>query len=139
MHTKDKGDIAEQFVIAHCLKRGWIVSKTIGDNKKYDLVLDRNDGVLLKVQVKWGNYDANKGAILISTKSCGYTFDGEGNRELFTNTYSLTEVDYFASYCLETNTSYLIKNEGKGNVNLRIEEPKNGQKLKVKYAKNYVI
>lgn len=139
MHTKDKGDIAEQFVIAHCLKKGWIVSKTVGDNKRYDLILDRNDGILLKVQVKWGRYDETKGAIIIDAKSCGYTFDGKGNRQLFTHKYSTSEVDYFASYCPETNSCYLIKNENKGNINLRIEAPKNGQKLKVKYAKDYVI
>jgi hypothetical protein len=137
MHTKDIGDIAEQFVIAHCLKCGWIVSKTVGDNQLYDLVLDKGDGKLLKVQVKNGKLD--DGVILISPKSCGYMFDGKGNRILFQRKYSPEDVDFIASYCPDTNECYLIKNEGNPSISLRITPPKNNQTKKIRYAKDYEI
>lgn len=38
--TKLKGDIAEQAVIFHSLKRGYGVLQPIGDRMPYDLVLD---------------------------------------------------------------------------------------------------
>jgi hypothetical protein len=56
MNTKAKGDIAEQAVILQALKRGWGVSKPIGDRLPYDLIFDVS-GVLLKVQVKSAWYD----------------------------------------------------------------------------------
>ena len=137
MHTKDRGDIAEQFVIAHCLKRQWSVSKTVGDNQPYDMILDMHDGKLYKVQIKNGR--VVNGVIIIESKSCGYTFDGEGNRELFVKLYSPNDVDYIASYCPETNECYLIKNEGKSALTLRINIPKNNQMKGIKFAKDYLI
>jgi streptomycin 6-kinase len=40
MDTKLKGDIAEQAVVLHALKRGWRVLKPVGDRLAYDLVFD---------------------------------------------------------------------------------------------------
>lgn len=59
MITKEKGDIAEQAAILHSLKRGWGVSKPLGDRLRYDLVLDIG-GVLVKVQVKCAWYDKSR-------------------------------------------------------------------------------
>ena len=138
MHSKDKGDIVEQFVIAHCLKKGWNISKPIGDNQRYDMIIDKGDGKLYKVQTKKGTIDKH-GIIYIYAKSSGYRFDGEGKRILFNESYSPEEVDFIASYCFETNQCYLIKNEGKKTISLRIDEPKNHQTRLIKYAKDYII
>lgn len=59
MNTKGKGDIAEQAVIFHALRRGWGVSRPIGDRLPYDLVFD-DQGVLVKIQVKCAWFDANR-------------------------------------------------------------------------------
>jgi hypothetical protein len=56
MHTKLKGDIAEQAAVLHALKRGWGALKPIGDRLPYDLVFDI-DGILVKVQVKYAWFD----------------------------------------------------------------------------------
>ncbi|WP_413199795.1 group I intron-associated PD-(D/E)XK endonuclease [Nostoc piscinale] len=40
MDTKLKGDIAEQAVVIHALKRGWEVLRPVGDRLPYDLVFD---------------------------------------------------------------------------------------------------
>jgi PD-(D/E)XK endonuclease len=50
MDTKLKGDVAEQTVILESLKKGWGVSRPVGDRMPYDLVVDIN-GKLVKVQV----------------------------------------------------------------------------------------
>lgn len=47
--TKQKGEIAEANVIAILLEKGYAISKPLGDNQPYDLVLDK-DGLLLKIQ-----------------------------------------------------------------------------------------
>ena len=137
MHTKDAGDIAEQFMIAHCLKRGWSVSKPIGDNQRYDMVLDRGDGKLLKIQTKKGTLI--NGVIVIYTRSSGYRFDGEGKRILFNENYSINDVDFIGSYCNETNKCYLIENKEKSNIYLRVEPVKNNQTKNVRYAKDFEI
>jgi len=136
MHTKDKGDVAEQFVMAHCLKRGWIVSKTIGDNKRYDFILDKGDNALYKVQVKSGRL--NDGVIIIDTKSSGYKIN-KGEYVSYNKKYSLEDVDYIASYCPDTNQSYIIKNEGIYQINLRVDNSKNNQIKGIRFAKDYLI
>jgi hypothetical protein len=51
MNTKLKGDLAEQAAVFQAVKRGFGVSKPVGDRLPYDLVFDVN-GCLLKIQVK---------------------------------------------------------------------------------------
>lgn len=129
--------MAEQFVIAHCLKNGWSVSKTVGDNQLYDLILDKKDNSLYKVQVKHSLL--KRGAVYCDVRSTGYTFNGEGKRKLFSKKYSPQDIDFIAIYCSDNNCCYLVKNEGKSAITLRIDPAKNNNKKNVILAKDYQI
>lgn len=140
MHSKDKGDMAEAFVIANCLKNGWSVSKTVGDNQKYDIIVDKKDGKLLRVQVKWGRYIAKQGVVYIEARSCGYKFV-DGQRILFSDNYH-NQIDSIASYCPETNKCYLFEHNNINRVyTLRVNIAKGYQKnnINIRYAKDYEI
>jgi len=51
MNTKDIGTLGEHLAIAELLKHGIDISRPLGDNSQYDLILDIR-GSLLKAQVK---------------------------------------------------------------------------------------
>ena len=54
----------------------------------------------------------------------------------------LGQIEYFAVYCPETSGIYLIPLEEvtpRWNGSLRVTEARNGQRLRVRYAKDYEI
>lgn len=67
MDTKLKGDIAEQAVVLHALKRGWGVLKPVGDRLPYDLVFDI-EGTLIKIQVKYAWFDESSGNFVVDNR-----------------------------------------------------------------------
>ena len=102
MSTKLTGDIAEQAVILHALKRGWGVLRPIGDRLPYDLVFDVN-GILVKIQVKsaWrhersGNYVADNRR----TKT--------NRRVMLRQAYSDLDFDFALIYLPEVETFYVL-------------------------------
>lgn len=48
MHSKDKGDLSEVMIMAALMRRGEIVLKPVGDNRRYDLVIERAGAVRLR-------------------------------------------------------------------------------------------
>jgi len=84
MHTKQRGDIAEQAAILEALKRGWSVLRPIGDCLPYDLVFDVA-GRFVKAQVKCAWFD---------TPSQNYVVD---NRRTKTNRRAMIREEYTAS------------------------------------------
>lgn len=136
MHTKNKGDISEQFVIANFLRKGWSVSKPIGDNQRFDLIVDSGDNVLRKVQVKTA-YQQN-GKLKISARSAGYTIT-EGKVKSFAKVYN-GQVDLIAAYCWENDKIYIIdldKSAKNYEFILRVDPSKNKQRKTVRWAKDY--
>ncbi len=53
MRTKDKGDIAEAFVIADLTQKGYKIALPIGENIPFDLIAIRPDYSLVRIQVKY--------------------------------------------------------------------------------------
>jgi type V secretory pathway adhesin AidA len=51
MKTKEKGILAEQKVITKFIEHGYTVSSVIGDNARYDLVVEA-ENKLQRIQVK---------------------------------------------------------------------------------------
>lgn len=90
MNTKQIGEITEAVIVAELLKRGYSVSRPVGDNQRYDLLLDV-DGSIYKVQCKTAKIE-NDGGIQFNTAST-YGHRGGGRR-----TY-LGEVDFILAYC----------------------------------------
>lgn len=136
MHSKDKGDIAEYKVITKFLERGWIVSKTIGDNNQYDLIVDR-DNKPERVQVKTGHIIGN--IVKVKLKSSGYHIK-DGAAIHFTNTYDPYDVELFAAYCPESDKVYLIPNDRvMYDVNLRLTESTANNGKPIRYAKDFEV
>jgi hypothetical protein len=141
MHTKDKGDIAEVAVILSAMKAGWSVSKPIGENQRYDLILD--DGVaLLKVQCKSGKLHNNIIVASLVRMARVSGVSGKFKREH----YKQTEIDAFAIYCPDTNQSFLIKikdliidNKIQGSIKLRVNESTANNQHTIRLANDYIL
>lgn len=136
MNTKTVGDISEAHVLAALLRAGKHVLQPFGDNRRYDLAIDEGDGRMGRVQCKTGRL--RKGAIRFPACStaCGAGLH-PGARRAYHG-----EIDYFGVYCPETGETYLIPLEADGPARegtLRVDPPKNNQKTKVRWAKDYVL
>lgn len=97
MNTKNIGDISEAFIAAELLKAGFSVSKPLGDNQRYDLVLYCNDK-FYRVQCKTIELESN-GSLSFPTCS-SYVHRGGGKKDYF------GEVELIMAYDHRTNKVY---------------------------------
>lgn len=51
-NSKSKGDISEAKCLTRFLEKGWRVYLPFGDNARCDMIVERSEGILEKVQVK---------------------------------------------------------------------------------------
>lgn len=102
MNTKLKGDIAEQAVILYALKRGWGISKPIGDRLPYDLVIDIS-GTLIKVQVKSAWVDLQRQNFVVDTR-CTKT----NRRKMVRALYTAHDFDFAVMYIEEIDVFYIM-------------------------------
>jgi len=100
MNTKQIGDISEAFIAAELLKLGYSVSKPLGDNQRYDLIIDDGNN-FYRVQCKTVEIESN-GSISFQTCS-SYTHRG-GVKKSYLN-----EVEYIMAYCHTTGQVYFEK------------------------------
>jgi hypothetical protein len=98
LSTKLKGDITEQAVILHALKRGWGVLKPIGDRLSYDLVFDVY-GALVKVQVKTAWFDESRGNYVVDNRRTK-----TNRRVMVRKVYTPSDFDFALAY-FRTETS----------------------------------
>jgi hypothetical protein len=128
--TKYIGDMSEEMVKIAFLKNGWYPSVPVGDNLRYDLVLDK-DGALYKVQCKTAKF-INGTVKFPVCSSSNHVNRGKRNYH--------GEVDYIAAYCPELNSVYLIpiKEVGISTCTLRIKDPARKDKS-IRLAANYQI
>jgi len=139
MHTKDKGDIAEIATVFNALKRGWSVSKPVGENQRYDLILD-NGEQLIRVQCKSAKLEKNN---IISASLTRMTRRKDKYQR---ERYTKNEIDAFSLYCPDTDKCYLlfiedVSSDGvlQANVNLRTHiSPQNNQH-KTRMAEDYIL
>jgi PD-(D/E)XK endonuclease len=114
---------------------GFAVSIPFGENVRYDLIID--DGCrLARVQCKTGRL--RQGAVLFNVCSCY----GHHLRPTETRRDYRGQVDYFVVYCSETSGVYLVPIEDltmSNQASLRIEPPRNGQRLRIRNACDYEI
>src|SRR5690606_31452350 len=97
MNTKHTGDISEAFVAAELLKLGYSVSKPLGDNQRYDLVID-SGGKFYRVQSKTAVIESN-GSISFPTCST-YAHRGRKRENYF------GQVEFIMAFCHETGKVY---------------------------------
>ena len=130
--TKSIGELSELIVAFALSQAGYFVSKPLGENARYDLVIDK-DGMLSRVQVKTGRL--RNGAILFNTYSSHSHRHGVSCRP-YTN-----EIEFFGVYCPQLRSVYLIPIEDTAKLSgtIRVNETKNRQHSQVRWAQPYLI
>jgi hypothetical protein len=134
-HPKAVGDRSTLAIMAVLETVGYAVFLPFGENTRYDLVID--DGrTLSRVQCKTGRL--RQGAIRFGACS---TYAHHPNPKVIRRPY-LGEIDHFAVYCPDTTGVYLIpitdiavRRQGA----LRVDPPRNCQRLRIRYAADYEI
>lgn len=132
MHTKTKGDIAEAFVTAKFLQLGWRVLRPVGDNQRYDLVIDRGNG-FETVQVKTARFYRNALQVQLCSSQCRA---GKGKKKYF------GQIDLVAGFYPADGSVYLLTLREVGDiteVSLRLDTAQNGQQAKVRMAAEYKL
>ena len=118
--VKRKGILTEETMKLWFLKKGYSVSVPIGDDDRYDFIVDF-DGKLIKMQCKTGNLTRNEGCLNFATASIKYNSSGSHRTK-----YNKNDIDYFCTMHPETEQVYIVPVEECGNeFNLRLISPKN--------------
>lgn len=109
MNTKDIGNLGEHIAIVELLKHGIGISRPLGDNSRYDLVLDIAN-TLFTCQVKSTNVSSTELAEFWLTSSAAHR---GGTRTPYT-------VDLFCLVDIPNNNVFLFENtKNQGSIKLR--------------------
>jgi PD-(D/E)XK endonuclease len=134
-HPKKKGDRSTLAIMLALTDAGYELLVPFGENTRYDLVID--DGArLARVQCKTGRL--RNGAVIFGACS---SYAHHPNPKMVTRSY-LGQIDYFAVFCPETGSSYLIPIEDapvRRSGSLRVEPPRNSQRVGVRFAADYEV
>lgn len=132
MHPKKKGIVTEQKVISYLLELDYGVSKPIGDNLRYDVIVDYKQR-LYRCQIKTGRL--RKGSILFNTQSKRIN-----TKDSFSSSY-VGQIDIFLIFCFETNGYYFlpISKAPSNGGSFRVALPKNKQNKGIVYAKDWLL
>ena len=127
------GEITEQQVAIEFLKLGYMVSKPLVQNSRYDFVLEVQNK-LYKVQVKTATAKEDDSFIEFATSTSHTNTQGTINKS-----YTSNEVDFFAT--IYNSQCYLIPIAvcGKRAQRLRLVPTKNGQTVGITFAKDYTL
>ncbi len=131
-NPKATGEMSEAAVVYHLLRAGYELARPLGDNARYDLILEFEDR-LLRVQVKTGRLGRD-GAIVFPTCS-SQAHRGRGHLGY------RGQCELFAVYCPETDESYLLPVDAAGgrSCSLRVRPSKNRQARGVRWAADYRV
>ena len=131
LDTKIKGELTELKCQLYCLEKGYIISKPIVDNARYDLVLDYN-GKFYRIQIKTSRWMSEEKEGLIFNCKSQHSISG-GNKIM---KYTPEEIDFFMTEF--ENKFYLVPcKTSKNEMRLRFKPTKNGQDHKAYFAKDY--
>lgn len=128
---KRLGDLAELRVAADLVRRGHQVLLPFGEDCRYDLAVDRGDGRLERIQVK---YTASDGRVV--EVRCRTTTVTAG-RVRATARYTAAEVDWLAVFDATTDRCYYVpasRFDGRSVLHLRLRPARNGQQRGVTLA-----
>ena len=133
--TNQKGAIAEAYITAALIERGYDVYRPAAEGGRYDLVADVA-GRLLRIQAKWAR---SKGDVLIvSGETCRRGPGGDYVKK----TYDASEIDAVLAFSLEHRKTYVFPISmmaGRRNVQLRLTPPKNNQRLGIHLAEMFEL
>lgn len=130
-HPKTKGTVSEQFIIAHLMSFGFDVSVPVGDNLRYDLIVDDGEE-LHRLQSRTGRFrNGCVVACLVSSRL--------NSKTMYKKFFTENDIDFFAIY-YENNVYILpISNANNSEVSLRVDPAKNSQEHGVRWAKDYLL
>jgi len=134
MKSTEKGDLGTGLVLADLLNKRFGVALPVGEDKKYDLIVDVG-GSLLRVQCK---ATVPKNGVL--RVKCRSTSSWSGKTRQ-THKYTAKDIEVLAVVNLLDNTVYYIPatelGEGKSEMALRLTPPRNGQSSGIRMASTY--
>ena len=135
MNTKRIGNIGEAKVLAEFVKWGIPIYIQFGDTERADYIADFN-GKLNKIQVKTAEkLLKDRGSFIVHL----YSLTTKNGKQVQTP-YSKEEVDYFAIYCIESDTLILYpNNESAETVCVRLCSTRNNQTRGTHYASDYTF
>ena len=131
--TRIKGEITEMKCQLFCLEQGYVISKPVLDNARYDLLLDYNNKIY-RIQIKTSRWmsDEHEG-IVFNCKSQHRIANGNKIMK-----YTPDEIDFFMTE--KNGNFYLVPVEGNtSQKTLRLVPPKTGQKTGFSLAKDYLF
>jgi hypothetical protein len=130
-HTKNKGDLGILKAQVSLFEQGYISLIPQTEHETFDLVAYK-DGHFKRIQVKYRS--VKNGKLEISFRSSWADKHGTHSK-----TVNKNEVDLYCVYCPGTDKCYWFDpKQFQGNVNLRVELPKNNQKAKIIWADDYL-
>jgi hypothetical protein len=107
--VKRKGVITEEFLKLWFLRKGFSVSVPIGDDDRYDFIVDCG-GMLLRLQSKTANLTRKPG--YLNFKTCSEHRNSQKN---YRTKYSKNDIDFFCTIHPETEQVYIVPVEECGN------------------------
>ncbi|SDR29397.1 group I intron-associated PD-(D/E)XK endonuclease [Natronobacterium texcoconense] len=129
---KSQGEKTEARLLSEFVCHDLAVLTPFGENHRYDCVIEKNDKYL-RIQCKTGRY--KDGKVIFSTKSTRPRRTG--------NSYDdyTDSIDYFAVYCWELESAYLIPidDAASSEMVLRVEPPSNNQSKGINWADEYKL
>lgn len=131
-NPKQIGERTEGKILSCLLDHEKMVLLPFGDNLRYDLVVEEENGVFKRIQCKTGRL--KNGAIIFQT--CSSSYHRNGQRHSYEG-----QIEYFGVYCPENDRCYMVpvNDVGKRAATLRIDAPANNQEKHIKWAENYEV
>ena len=132
LSTDAKGNIAEYEVALAAIRLGIEVYRPAGEGTRADLILAPG-GHLWRVQCKWA--PLRNGAVTVACQSNRRAPEGFRRRP-----YTADQIDAFGAYCPQLDRCYLVPIDripGQKSVQLRVDEPKNGQRGAIVWAREF--
>lgn len=129
-NSQIKGAITQQKCFLKCIEQGWIVSKPLFDNARYDFIADTGKK-LLRIQIKTSTWkDDSHTAFIFNGYSQHST--GNGNKRM---KYTNKEIDFFMTEKEDIFYLYPAEEEGFVSKCLRLKSETNSSLIK--WAKDY--
>lgn len=133
MNTQQRGMLVQQKCFLKCIEEGYIISKPLFDNARYDFILDTGNK-LLKIQVKSSTPKDDGVAFIFNGYSQHST--GDGNKRM---KYTNKEIDYFMTEYDDVFYLYPAQEEGFVSKTIRLNYPLNGNKANINLAKDFIF
>ena len=135
--TQLKGALTEQKCFLKCIEMGYVVSKPLFDNARYDFILDIGKQKLLRIQVKTSHWkDEEHSGFIFNCYSQHSLSDGNKRMK-----YNKEDADYFMTEQNGIFYLYPVPEIGQElkEKTLRVLPTKTGQVKNISFAKDYIF